>query len=172
VDGQTADGGNVFLSRLQKPEDVSRLVVFDTWIRNADRCPPDPANTPYNRDNLFFTPSGRKFHLMVFDHSHCFVEGTLEDELGRPYLVEDERIYGNFPEFAAYISPGAVLASVARLRQIDTKMVQDILGSIPQQWGVSGAMRGAWCDLICARADKVADFIPAKLLDEPSLYLE
>ncbi|SNT11677.1 hypothetical protein SAMN05216374_2759 [Tardiphaga sp. OK246] len=172
IDGLTADGGDVFLSRLHNPEDISKLVVFDTWIRNADRCPPDPQNTPYNRDNLFFTPSGRKFQIVVFDHSHCFVEGTLEDELGQPHLLDDERIYGNFPEFSAYIRPDAVQAAVARLRQIDTNVVQEVLGSIPQQWGISGSIKAAWCHLICARANKVAEFIPGKLLDEPGLCLE
>jgi hypothetical protein len=163
IDGLTSDGGDVFLSKLSNPEDVSKIIIFDTWIRNADRCPPDPGNIPFNRDNLFFTPEGRKFHLVAFDHSHCFVETTLEDELGGAHLVEDEQIYGRFPEFAPYITADAVGAAVARLGQMTPATAKEIVDSVPAKWAVSIGTRAAWCDLICERAQRVAKYAPGKL---------
>jgi hypothetical protein len=171
VDGQPGDGGDVFLSKTVNPEDVSKLVIFDTWIRNADRCSPDPERAPYNRDNLFFAREGRKFALMAIDHSHCFVEGSLDDLLGPNDLMEDETIYGYFPEFAPFIQAYAVASAVRRLRQIDIGMVHRIMNSVPQEWGVTARMRAAWVSLICGRAQRVANFISARLVDNPCLEL-
>ena len=32
LEGAPGDGGDIFLSRLNNPDDVSKLVIFDTWI--------------------------------------------------------------------------------------------------------------------------------------------
>jgi hypothetical protein len=61
IEGSTAAGGDVFLKRLVNPDDVSKLIVFDTWIRNPDRCPPE--GLPTNRDNLFFYAGWPKVRL-------------------------------------------------------------------------------------------------------------
>ena len=121
---------------------------------------------PFNRDNLFFTPIGRKFDLIAFDHSHCFVETTLEDELRGNHLVEDPRIYGNFPEFSRHLNGRAIEAGTARLRQIDARTAQEIIGSIPAEWGITTSVKTAWADLIVRRALAVANYIPSKLMDQ------
>jgi hypothetical protein len=169
IEGSTAAGGDVFLKRLVNPDDVSKLVVFDTWIRNPDRCPPE--GLPNNRDNLFFTPIGRKFDLVALDHSHCFVETTLADELGQSHLLADESVYGFFPEFRPYIDTSAVRRAARRLLEIDMGTVKEIVGSVPPQWGVTAGSRDAWAKLICDRAERVAKFLPAKLGCEPELDL-
>jgi hypothetical protein len=165
LEGAPGDGGDIFLSRLNNPDDVSKLVIFDTWIRNADRCSPDP-EVPFNRDNLFFTPIGRKFDLVVFDHSHCFVETTLEAELEGGHLLDDARIYGNFPEFSRHLNGRAIEAGAARLHQIDAGVAQEIIGSIPADWGITTSVKTAWADLILRRAQKVADYVPLRLMDQ------
>lgn len=168
--GATGDGGNTFLSRLNNPADISKLVVFDTWIRNADRCAPKCTDTPQNLDNLFFTPAVRqKFDVVVLDHSHCFVETTFEAELGSPHLLEDDRVYGLFSGFEPFICPESVTRAIERLRQFDSLQAKQIVDSVPAEWGLSAAIREAFADLIFRRAQRVAGFIPGRLLDEPYL---
>jgi hypothetical protein len=41
VEGQTWGGLAAELQHLENPGDVTRLVVFDAWVRNCDRHPPD-----------------------------------------------------------------------------------------------------------------------------------
>jgi len=163
--GATGDGGNVFLSKISRPRDVAKLVVFDTWIRNRDRYPPpdDLEEPPENRDNLFFTPNGRKFDLVALDHSHCFVETTLEDELGGSHLLEDDRIYGAFPEFVPYLSHEAVALAARRLAEIDLGMVTEVVGSVPREWGVSAGLRDTWARLIFERAKRVSSYVLPRL---------
>jgi hypothetical protein len=172
IEGAIGDGGDVMLKRISNPDDVTKLVVFDTWIRNADRCPPNPENTRFNRDNLFFAKQGSKFALTAIDHSHCFVEGILDDLLGEAQdLLNDEDVYGLFPEFKPYIHARAVALAVRPLRQIDVGLVQRIVASVPIQWDLTPLIRAAWVNFICERAQKVAKQIPALLVADPCLDL-
>jgi hypothetical protein len=109
---------------------------------------------------------------MAIDHSHCFVEGPLDDLLVGADLLNAEAIYGYFPEFKPFIEAYAVASAAARLRQIDMALVQQIVRSVPREWGVTAPMRAAWVDLIWGRSRRVADFISAQLVDDPCLELE
>ncbi|WP_456745035.1 HipA family kinase [Bradyrhizobium sp. USDA 4354] len=168
VDGFSGPGG---LSRLTNPDDVSRLVVFDTWVRNGDRCAPAESGYPPNYDNLFFTRLGSRFQLTALDHSHAFVENGLEGSLSDPYVLADEGIYGYFPEFAGLIKFSAVSAAVDRLNQVTPAMANEIVASIPAEWQISDGAKASWANVIIVRAQKVAGYLPAKLLNDPGLAL-
>lgn len=171
IDGFGGNGGPEFANKIANPQDVAKLIVLDTWIRNADRCHPDPDNYPPNYDNLFFTPHGQKYDLVALDHSQGFVESGLEAALSDPYVVEDDQVYGYFPEFAELIDFYSVSAAIARLRQIDITLAQKIVGSVPQQWAISTTAREALVNVICERAVRVASYLPKKLLNDPGLEL-
>jgi hypothetical protein len=171
IDGFGGLGGPGFAQRIANPSDIARLVVFDTWVRNADRCHPAPENYPPNYDNLFFTPSGPKFRVVALDHSQAFVESGLEASLSDQYVINDDGVYGYFPEFADLIKFEAVTAAVAKLRQIDANFVAEVIASIPAQWAISQAARAAWANVITQRAANVANYLPRKLLNNPGLDL-
>jgi hypothetical protein len=171
--GSTGDGGDAFLSRLKNKEDVSKLVVFDTWIRNSDRYPADEQEQQAiaNRDNIFFAPEGSKFELLIIDHTHCFVETTLDDGLGDVYLLEDDRIYGYFPEFKGYVCDSALRAAVGRLRQMNEDAAREVVASIPIEWSVTSATRTKWAHVICERAKRVSEFVIPRLASPDSLAI-
>jgi hypothetical protein len=161
IEGVTSDGGDAFLSRLENTGDVAKVVVFDTWIRNSDRYPADQQeqDAVSNRDNLFFHPVGGKFQLVVFDHTHCFTGGTLSDSLFDQFLLDDDRIYGYFPEFRDYVNDPDVGVAVGRLRQMNREIAGAVVGSIPADWQVSTQTRQQWVKVICERAELVADLM-------------
>ncbi|MEM7315476.1 MAG: HipA family kinase, partial [Planctomycetota bacterium] len=70
--GTTWDQDKRLLRRLANVDDVSRLVVFDTWVRNPDRFGPNGSRV--NLDNVFFSSetSGFEVELRIMDHTHCF----------------------------------------------------------------------------------------------------
>jgi hypothetical protein len=172
VDGNVFDGTDRMLKKMNRVADISRLVIFDTWIRNHDRCPPADALDPApNRDNLILAPRGRKYELVVLDHTHCFVEGDLEAAIVDRYAVEDDRIFGLFPEFERFITEAAVLEASAHLARLDRLCVQEIVSSLPPQWGISGPMRTNWVDFIVERARRVAASGPERLLRQGRLEL-
>jgi hypothetical protein len=171
VDGFAGTGGQGFADKIANPADVAKLVVFDTWIRNADRCHPEPDNYPPNYDNLFFTTAGAKFRLMALDHSQGFVESGLEENLSDPYLLNDDGVYGYYPEFSELIQFEPVTAAIQRLGEFPAALAAEIVDSIPEEWDISNTARAAWVSVIVQRAQRVAEYLPAKLLDEPGLQV-
>jgi hypothetical protein len=57
--------------------------------------------------------------------------------LGQGHLVEDEAVYGFFPEFRPYVDPPAVRRAARKLLEIDMGTVKAIVGAVPPQWGVT-----------------------------------
>lgn len=166
--GMVWGGTGAVLDKLVNPEDVPKLVLFDTWTRNCDRYPPDLATRKPNRNNVFLSnedvPDGF-FRLIAMDHTHCFNCGRdLNAHLADIDLVHDERLYGLFPEFLPlFRGHRAVLeTATARLRNLDAPWVANLVSTIPTQWQVAKTGREALVKLICNRAQYVAEtFGPA-----------
>lgn len=157
-------GGTVDeLKATENASDVARLVVFDTWVRNCDRYPPDITVRKPNPDNVFLSSRGAKrgkFILKAFDHTHCFDCGReLGPALSQIDHVKDERVYGHFPAFADLMDRTVAEDAVARLGTLERTFVEDTLGEIAPDWQVSPAGRRALADLICERADFVASTV-------------
>ncbi|MGN6209456.1 HipA family kinase [Asticcacaulis sp.] len=172
----TYDGQGAFLGKLARPEDIARLVVFDTWIRNEDRCPPEASldDKPANLDNLMFARSREsggslKYDLIVFDHTHAFsnagYEG-LEDEA----LIEADGVYGFFPAFRPYMTQAAIKAATDRLGQVDEGQVQSLLDAVPPDWGVTARLKHSWRNLIFRRARYVAGTIEDKIIYQREMW--
>ncbi len=173
--GRMAETGSAFVSRMERGhpwgggvkelslvhniEQVNDLVVFDTWVLNCDRHPPDLKTRKPNRDNVFFSeedaPDGM-FTLKAIDHTHCFTCGReLNESATKIENVKDDRIYGLFPEFADHVEDGLVRKSLAKLAKLDSCFVRDLVYSIPVDWEVPRNVQDKIIELICDRADFV-----------------
>lgn len=161
------DGSDVLLRRLRRKEDITKLVFFDTWIRNTDRYSDDGSNS----DNLLFTPAGngRWYDLAPIDHTHCFVEGTFDDDMTEPGLIEDQAVYGLFPEFVPFITEEAGNGCVNQLNNLDPNFVRECVNSIPREWRLLDASKDTLVTYICERAAFVAATLPFKILDQANL---
>ncbi len=169
VSGMVWSGAMEELNRLVNPEDLGKLVLFDTWTRNCDRHPPDLTLRKVNRNNVFLSneamPDG-KFQLVAMDHTHCFNCGRdLNSHLSHIDLVQDERLYGMFPEFRPFMPAHwqAVLGAVATLQTLDKTWVRERVDAIPGEWQVDPAGRTALATQVCDRADYVAETFIALL---------
>lgn len=73
--GTVWGGSEKELLALVNPDDIGKLVLFDTWTRNCDRHPPNLAARKPNRNNVFLSNEGLpdgEWRLMAMDHTHCF----------------------------------------------------------------------------------------------------
>lgn len=148
------------LTVLVNPGDVGKLILFDTWTRNADRYPPDLNLRKPNYNNLFFTNEGlpdNHWRLIAMDHTHCFTSGAdLTRRLADIDRTKDRRIYGLFPELKPYLieseARGEWEAAVAKLGTIDPAWVRAQIATIPPEWQVDAAGRDALQEFICQRA--------------------
>ena len=152
------------LDLLVNPEDITRLVVFDTWTLNCDRHHHDLAVRKPNYDNVYLSSEGvepGKRRLIAMDHGLCFIRSgeDLTVKLANIDKVQDEHVYGLFPEFRGGLREDIITACIARLRQMDAATTEEIIGTVPKQWDVSPEIRKAWAELIYRRAGFVADNI-------------
>ncbi len=164
--GNTWGGDDKALDRLVNPDDVAKLVVFDTWTRNCDRHPPSTARRP-NYDNVFLSgervPAGRS-RLIAMDHTHCFTCGRdMDAHIAAIGAVRDPSVYGLFPGFVPRVTRASVTKSCAKLREVTVDGAEPLVHSIPAEWEVTDVARAALIQLIVERAAFVADTIEESL---------
>lgn len=155
--GGTADE----LRTLVNPQDISRLLVFDTWLLNCDRYHPDQTVRRPHYDNVFLSSEdvpANRIRLKTIDHTHCFTCGRdLTSQTARIELVKDERIYGLFPGFMPYLQRAEVGRAIADLPTITKPEVETVVQSIPSEWQVDQPSRQALTELIFRRAAFISD---------------
>lgn len=170
-------GGSRELKLLVNPQDISRLVVFDTWVLNCDRHSPIDSATATrrkpNRDNVFLSeeaPTGQ-FVLKAMDHTHCFTCGReWTHRLNRVDTIRDERVFGLFSEFRGFLMRDAVIQAADDLKGITAEIVREMANQVPKEWEVSQVAMDALVDLIVRRAAFVAETIESHLWPQGSLY--
>jgi hypothetical protein len=148
------------LQALVNPEDVARLVVFDTWTRNPDRYPPDPSQRGPNLNNVFLQDAGKgRVRLIAMDHTHCFAaDRDLGPRTARIEAVQDPQIYGLFPAFEPFLKQhtAALTSSLRRLEELDAGWVERVIFTVPAEWELEPAAGTALGEFICRRAVFVA----------------
>jgi hypothetical protein len=143
------------LDGLENPADVSRLVVFDTWVRNCDRHPSDLARRKPNYANVYLadTDDPNRSELVAIDHSHCFNWGhDFSARLSDIDVVRDAGTYGLFPAFVALVDPGELAWCRGVLRTVTADVVEPIVAALPAEWAVSTAAAAALGRLVVERA--------------------
>ncbi len=98
--GEPWGGTERQLDKLINPQDISRLVVFDTWTLNCDRhsLPTDGkiGKPRVKRNNVFLSeeaPDGQLL-LKAMDHTHCFTCGRpLSRSLRNIDNIKDPRVF-------------------------------------------------------------------------------
>ncbi len=158
--GHTWGGSKKELKSLVNEADVSKLVVFDTWVRNCDRYPPDLTVRGPNFDNVFLEDVSGKLRLIAMDHSHCFSCGRdLDDRLAHIDSVKDDQLYGLFPAFEPLIREKHVEVGIARLKELEQKIVSEIVETIPDEWKVTSQAALALTDFVYRRAEFIAETV-------------
>lgn len=167
LSGEPWDKSDEQLDLLVNPEDITRMVVFDTWTLNCDRhhYNTDPATgRKPNYDNVFLSSEGvepGKRRLIAIDHGLCFIRSgeELTARLGHIDKVKDEHIYGLFPAFRSKLREDIINSCALRLCEMDATTAHEIVATVPKEWDVPNEVREAWAGLISRRARWVADNI-------------
>ena len=171
VEGETRDFGGDFVNKLRNPSDVAKLVVFDTWIRNLDRYVESGNHS--NDENILYSRSStpRKYEIVPIDHTHCIsgFDYMEEGQINWNELINDESIYGRFPEFLPLITRAAVQDSLDLLASLDRNFVLEVVNSIPVRWALTQSARNALADFLCYRAEFLVQNLPFNMLTQADL---
>jgi hypothetical protein len=155
----TSWGGDVeSLQNAANAEDVTRLVIFDTWVRNCDRYRPQPQRC--NLDNVFCVhrpENARHPVLTAIDHTHTFTCGReITKALGHIDVIQDPMVYGAFPAFFTLWNLAAEAAIRERLQDMDLAKAQEFVSMVPFAWLPDQEVRAVWARFIHRRAEFLA----------------
>jgi hypothetical protein len=159
IAGHPWDSTEGELRRLINADTITRLVIFDNWVLNCDRHPPDLMVRHPNYGNVFLAETGAtgRLRLMAMDHTHCFNCGReWSAALAHDRWMKDERTYGLFPQFVQFLSRTAGDAAVSRLREMTKELAIAVVPPIPPEWEVTPVATDALIELIYRRASLVA----------------
>lgn len=166
-------GADRELKRLVNPDDLTRLVIFDTWTLNWDRYSVKDKGKPrINRDNVFLSEEAPKGQLLLkaIDHTHVFTRGgELTSKLAHVDRVKDNQLYGLFPGFRPFLSEKAAMRGIERLKEFTRAKAEKIVHSIPKEWDVSESAKKAVVDLLVSRARYLAEGIMTMLWPQGEL---
>ena len=164
------------LTRIDNPQDISWLVVFDTFACNYDRYYPrvvaGEIQPHRNARNVFLSEDGAtgRFRLRVYDHTLC--EYALMDAPGGSHWlgkIEDPTVFGLFPAFKNHLDREQVKSAAAKLGMLDSATIQAIIGTVPRQWIQSPDTPTNWGTFISRRAAFVARTIELRLFPQQEL---
>lgn len=175
--GNPWQGSQKELVKVENIEDLSRLIVLDTWIGNFDRHSVRERTGEQvehrNDANLFLSDdaSKGKFRAKAYDHTHCQLAILVASPSGDlDSKIEDGRVFGLFPEFVALLDRDAVRATAQRLSELDSVTVKQIVESVPDEWIVDAAIRERLAEFIERRSDFVSRQIERKLFPQGEFF--
>ena len=154
--GAVWEGGSDQLEIVGNGSAFSRIVVFDTWVRNMDRYVERQSGRPHlNMGNVFISGDrarGEQPTLLAMDHTHVLVdEAAFHDGNGAP-LVRDEKVYGCFPEFRAFLTEKDLRDSLDDLSAFSFEQVRNLVSSAPECWGMTSQKATSVASFLSARA--------------------
>ena len=169
--GEPWGGSDSQLAKLTNAQDVSRLVVFDTWTLNCDRHSWQGQGADrrerINRNNVFLSETGAAsggLVLKAMDHTHCFICGREPSRrLLHVDMIQDPREFGQFAEFTRHLERRQVVKATRDLRRMNSAEAVRLTEGVPHAWGFSGETLEALREFVVRRAQFVADTIAGRL---------
>ena len=156
--GDVWNGKIKSLKHITNPEDITRLVCLDTWVRNTDRYSLRRSGEPHSRsDNVFLSrlvTGGLVLKAYDFTHAlFCTTETTSK--------AHETTVYGLFPEFKERLDSETAKQVCDKLKTITTKRIKPIIGQIPDEWEIDLPTRETWIKFIVTRASYLSkNFMP------------
>ena len=134
--GDAWGGGSKELETIVNPEDISRLVAFDTWTLNCDRHHFDPNARRPNYANVFLSTENveeGRTRLIAMDHGLCFIRSGEELATNLTHIdkVRDEHVYGLFPEFLDKLRYDIIDQCAVRLKEMDLETARAMIETVP-----------------------------------------
>jgi hypothetical protein len=141
-------------------------------IRLQTLHPAVPKSSPLSEAgelNLFLSstegaPEG-KFILKAIDHGHILTCGRrLDRNLLKIDCIKEERVYGLFPFFRAFLSEGYFATALDVLAKVQPSFWEDLLARVPEEWNMS--QKDSISQFLLDRARFLADRFPELVFRE------
>ena len=173
--GQQWSGNAEDLKRITNLQEMTGLVLADTWFRNRDRHFVEDGRRRVNVGNVFLALNldvAGGFRLMSMDFSHAFVNGRdLTPKVNQIAHTKDTEPYGFFPEFIPHLCENAMEHYLDRMSAIDASVIRDICHSVPHEWQVDASVLDHLADFLLLRRVFLKEHFPCLLFPQRDLPL-
>ena len=173
VNADPWNGDGRDLRSIRNVDDISRLVVYDTWIFNRDRYSaisplPNRFGPHQNFANVIVSgPLGTRKRLHSIDFGHAVTYGApIDATILSDRVVKSKELLGLFDGFKEHIRRDATERAIADMKQLKPDQVRRIVSVVPDEWWLSPNDPRILADFICARADFVSTIIMSVLEQE------
>lgn len=171
--GNPWGGDAKYLTLVINPQEISGLIVMDTWTLNYDRYSPDGERRNYENVFLIQCSTSAEVKLVAMDFTHAFRHGgDLNRRLDNIDRRRDEKVYGRFPEFISFLNREQVRHYSLRLGQFRREIADEFIRMVPPEWEVDRDGRSAWARQITDRAGFLAENIESILWPQQVLGFE
>lgn len=127
--------------------DLPGIIVFDNWLLNGDR------NNVGN--NLLQSVGSNSFKYVMVDFGHCF-EGPSWTAASLVQAQSNSNIVPLFPFIAKeVVNHQSLEPFLSRLSAIGNQRIDEIVDSIPSEWGITAPESGALKDFLKYRRDAI-----------------
>lgn len=175
--GDPWEGDEIVLKSVANAPHFSWIVVFDTWVGNIDRhcwiVRNDEKTEWRNERNVFLSnvaPPG-KFTLKAYDHTHCHLSQIVASpQVDLVSKIEDQEVYGCFPEFQPFLDRQEIQAAVRKLLDFDDATARQVVGKVPEEWIVDATARDRLIEFVMRRSNFVGDNIESTLFPQGELF--
>ena len=171
-DGEKWQGSADELKLIVNAKDISRLVVFDTWVGNYDRhskhMRAGEEAEHRNDGNVFLSTDAErgKLKLKVYDHTHChFAILVASPDVDLHQKITDDAVYGLFPEFRPFINRPSVQSAIHQLGQMNQEIARQVVQAVPGEWLDRQEIRDKLAEFIKSRSEFLCQYIESRLCD-------
>jgi hypothetical protein len=155
---------------IENKDVLTKLVFLDTWIRNEDRYfrKTNEASSR-NAENIFLVKNNltpKTYIVKAIDHSEAFKNYSPTFEPDKHFsqeAIEDNKIFGLFPEFREFLDINVSYNISKRLPEIKRKEVKAILNQIPKSWNLDKETKESLLNFIIKRAKFISKTLASKL---------
>ncbi len=155
-------------NKLENPEDILRIAIFDLWVENADRHS--------GNYNMLLQGYNQKIKLIPIDHGSIFggIKAMGSFSEATPVSTYKKLITSNFYNSVARFITPAKQRKIAQnfvtlLSQIQTgKVIDDIFEAIPKTWDINPKLKERISAFLNSEkrmqslSDQVLNLIPLK----------
>jgi hypothetical protein len=164
-EGSPWDGKEAWIRQISNKKDIARLVLFDTWIRNGDRCAPRRDNRKPNYGNVWLSAQeGAQVMLKAIDHTHCLCSGSLRN-LRKIHEVRDKGLFSYFKNWRPYISRALIEEGLRALDVLikDSRCIDEAIQEVPDDWQLSSQDRNDIRTFLSDRGRWIVENFPQAL---------
>lgn len=152
------------LNKVRNPAMFTQLPIFDTWVKNGDRCMwahgPTVADTlanwqhriGLNKGNTLLVQGVDGIYVWAIDHGMAFRQMSFDGVNTRPEWPTQVVCYGLQHSFVGKWNQSIEAATLQKIDGFTSSIAKELAGRVPAPWALTAEEVNHWSELMVQRA--------------------